>query len=227
MTFHRPGSSDIYWDTKHLDMENTDVRADRTTFSSRSAEGADLPRGREAEEVPSFRGKAGSNTDRIPPTPSAAARSALGSCSMIPFRRKATATVSPPRASVGEPSAAVGTEPGADGQPIGRDPRRMNIEELRALGHIPMSPQSALRARCLDCCAGSADEVRKCIAVRCASWPFRMGVNPWRSVSEGRREAGRRLAAKRAEKAAEAKSDLNPDQQDNVRRPKPHDEPVI
>jgi hypothetical protein len=122
----------------------------------------------------------------------------------------------------------VGTELGADGQHrVGRDPRQMDTQELHALGHIPMSPVSALRARCLDCCAGSADEVRKCIAVGCASWPFRMGVNPWRSVSEGRREAGRKLAAKRSEKIAGAKSDLNPGQQADVRRPKPHDEPVI
>ena len=125
------------------------------------------------------------------------------------------------------PSTAVGTELGADGQPVGRDPRKLDQEGLQELGHLPMSPLSALRARCIDCCAGSADEVKKCIAVGCASWPFRMGVNPWRSVSEGRREAGRRLAAKRAEKIAEAKSDLSPGQQDDVRWSKPHDEPVV
>jgi hypothetical protein len=122
----------------------------------------------------------------------------------------------------------VGTERGADGQqPVGRDPRKIEPQELQALGHIPMSPLSALRARCLDCCANSADEVRKCVAVGCVSWPFRMGVNPWRSVSEGRREAGRRLAAKRAEKIAEAKSDLSAGQQDDFHRSKPREEPVI
>jgi hypothetical protein len=122
----------------------------------------------------------------------------------------------------------VGTELGAEGQqPVDRDPRNMGTQELQELGHVPMSPLSALRARCLDCCAGSADEVKKCMAVGCASWPFRMGVNPWRSVSEGRREAGRRLAAKRAERIAEAKLDLSPGQQDDVHRSEPHEEPVI
>ena len=121
----------------------------------------------------------------------------------------------------------VGTELGADGQRVGRDPRKMDQEGLQELGHVPMSPLSALRVRCIDCCAGSADEVRKCVAVGCPAWPFRMGVNPWRSVSEGRREAGRRLAARRAEKIAEAKSDLSAGQQDDFHRSKPREEPVI
>jgi len=126
----------------------------------------------------------------------------------------------------GERSMVVGTELGADGQRVGRDPRKMDQEGLQELGHVPMSPLSALRVRCIDCCAGSADEVRKCVAVGCASWPFRMGVNPWRSVSEGRREAGRKLAARRAERAAEARSDLSAGQQDDFHGSKPHEEPV-
>jgi hypothetical protein len=62
-----------------------------------------------------------------------------------------------------------------DGTTEGRDPRTLPEAELRALGHEPMSAQAAIRAHCLDCCAGSPDEVRKCTAVRCPSWPFRMG----------------------------------------------------
>jgi hypothetical protein len=46
-------------------------------------------------------------------------------------------------------------------------------------------------------------------------------------LSEGRREAGRRLAAKRAEKIAEAKSDLSAGQQHDFHRSKPREEPVI
>jgi len=44
----------------------------------------------------------------------------------------------------------------------GRDPRTMTRAELEAMGHRPLSPMQAIRAKCLDCCAGSADEVRKC-----------------------------------------------------------------
>ena len=105
----------------------------------------------------------------------------------------------------------LGTEAGADGHRIGRDPRKMSQDELRAMGHLAMSPGAALRARCLDCCAGSADEVRKCMALDCPAWPFRMGANPWRTVSEGRRAAGRRLAARRVGKSRKAKSDLSAD----------------
>ena len=92
---------------------------------------------------------------------------------------------------------------------IGRDPRGLTRDELWALGHEPMSPLEAIRAKCLDCCAGSAHEVRCCVAVACPSWPFRRGKNPWREVSEGRREAGRRLAAQRAAKSSDPKSDLD------------------
>jgi hypothetical protein len=81
--------------------------------------------------------------------------------------------------------------------PIGRDAIATR-EELRALGHEPMSPMQAIRAHCLDCCAGSANEVKLCAARCCPSWPFRLGRNPWREVSEAQREQGRKLAARRA-----------------------------
>lgn len=83
-----------------------------------------------------------------------------------------------------------------NGAPVGRDPREMTTAELAQLGQQRMSLQKALRLRCLDCCAGSATEVRLCVSVTCPSWPFRMGENPWRApASEERRENGRRLAA--------------------------------
>jgi hypothetical protein len=91
---------------------------------------------------------------------------------------------------------------------ICRDPRDMSQDELWAMGHEAMSPIQAIRSHCLDCCAGSAHEVRCCVAMACPSWPFRTGKNPWREVSEGRREAGRRLAAKRLGRSPEPKLDL-------------------
>lgn len=89
-----------------------------------------------------------------------------------------------------------GFELGADGLPIGRDPRGMTADELSELGHSRMSPMDVIRARCLDCCCNQANEVRKCTSVQCPSWPYRMGKNPWRKVSEAQREQGRRLAEK-------------------------------
>ena len=34
----------------------------------------------------------------------------------------------------------------------------------------------AIRAKCLDCCAGQEAEVRKCDIKTCALWRFRMGT---------------------------------------------------
>jgi hypothetical protein len=91
---------------------------------------------------------------------------------------------------------SVGLEIGTDGNLVGRDPRRMRRQELEELGHRPMSPAEALRARCLDCCGGSQQEVRFCPATDCPSWPFRMGKNPWKkSMSDDQLAAARTRAA--------------------------------
>jgi len=100
-------------------------------------------------------------------------------------------------------ASAAGYEPDDAGVYLaGRDPRRMKPDEIRAIGHEPSSPMEAIRAKCLDCCAGSAHEVRLCVAMACPSWPFRTGKNPWRApISEERREAlrerGVRLSGQR------------------------------
>ena len=98
---------------------------------------------------------------------------------------------------------ADGYEPGPDGYMTGRDPRTMSPVELTGLGHKSMSPQDALRLKCLDCCAGSPNEVRLCVAITCPNWPFRMGKSPWKvprrlteEQQQAARERGRALAAK-------------------------------
>ncbi len=94
-----------------------------------------------------------------------------------------------------------GHEVGDEGELVGRDPREMSVVELGELGHKRMSPLKALRARCIDCCAGSRHEVRLCTAVACPAWPFRMGANPYRTKrelsEEERSELRGRLAAAR------------------------------
>ena len=57
----------------------------------------------------------------------------------------------------------------------------MSAAELEQLGPARVSPLRARRLKCLDCCNGSAQEVRLCTAINCPSWPFRMGKNPWRA----------------------------------------------
>jgi hypothetical protein len=84
----------------------------------------------------------------------------------------------------------------------GRDPRRMQAAELRAIGHEPLSPMAVIRAKCLDCCAGSSEEVRKCVALSCPSWPYRTGKNPMRAPpSEAQLARARSLARTRAERS--------------------------
>lgn len=53
------------------------------------------------------------------------------------------------------------------------------------------SPLKAIRAKCLDCCFGKANEVKLCEAVNCPLHPFRFGKNPYRQkreISQERKE---------------------------------------
>jgi hypothetical protein len=72
------------------------------------------------------------------------------------------------------------TEPG--GYEIGRDPRDVPRDILAK--YYPPLPGGAgngkvVRAKCMDCCCELASEVRKCTALKCALWPYRMGTNPF------------------------------------------------
>lgn len=44
-----------------------------------------------------------------------------------------------------------------------------------------MNPMKAIREKCLDCTCQQPIEVKECTVTRCALYPFRMGVNPYRS----------------------------------------------
>ncbi len=41
-----------------------------------------------------------------------------------------------------------------------------------------ISPVKAIRAKCLDCCGGSAHEVKLCPRPDCSLYPFRLGKKP-------------------------------------------------
>ena len=86
-----------------------------------------------------------------------------------------------------------------DGYDVGRDPHAMSQEDLRQMGHEPMSALKALRLKCLDCCNFSANEVRFCTAVDCPGWPFRLGKSPWRQPlsAEARAERAEQLRRNR------------------------------
>src|SRR5262245_44408859 len=82
---------------------------------------------------------------------------------------------------------------GDEGGLVGKDPRAVSSEIL-ALYYREKNPLNAIRARCLDCCCGQSAEVRKCVSVGCPSWPFRMGVNPFRQKRKVSAEQKRDLA---------------------------------
>lgn len=89
------------------------------------------------------------------------------------------------------------------GQLIGRDPRQIGVNEFHQAGIAGHPLLEVIRAKCMDCCVEQADEVRKCVAVACPNWPYRMGANPFRAQNltdderERRAMAGRALAARR------------------------------
>lgn len=84
-----------------------------------------------------------------------------------------------------------------EGELIGKHPRDVPSEIL-SLKFRAQNPVKAIREKCLDCCCGNAAEVRKCVAVDCALWPYRMGANPFRKkrelTLEERRERAERLS---------------------------------
>lgn len=41
-----------------------------------------------------------------------------------------------------------------------------------------MTPMKAIRLKCLDCCCGSANEVKLCTCADCPLYDFRLGKNP-------------------------------------------------
>ncbi|TYO91461.1 hypothetical protein [Oceanicella actignis] len=79
------------------------------------------------------------------------------------------------------------------GNLIGRDPRHVTAEEWEASGLPLLIGMRAIRAKCLDCCSGSAAEVRKCTSVRCPLWPLRMGAQP-KGMAAARQNHGAKQA---------------------------------
>jgi hypothetical protein len=69
------------------------------------------------------------------------------------------------------------------GELIGKHPSDVTSQFL-SLNFRAQNPQKAIREKCLDCCCGNAAEIRKCVAVDCSLWPFRMGTNPFRKKRE-------------------------------------------
>jgi hypothetical protein len=83
------------------------------------------------------------------------------------------------------------------GESVGKVPLDL-APEILSLYHGEKNPLKAIRARCLDCCCDQPGEVRKCVAVECPSWPFRMGTNPFRQKRTLSPEHKQRMAERLA-----------------------------
>lgn len=79
------------------------------------------------------------------------------------------------------------------------------------------NPVKAIRAKCLDCCCGSSNEVSLCSCDTCPLHPFRFGKNPYRTVrqmsEEQRMELAERLA--KARNATAVQGENGKDDQNN------------
>jgi len=95
------------------------------------------------------------------------------------------------------------------GHLIGRDPRRITADQFDQAGIESAPVLAVIKAKCLDCCVGQADEVRKCVLVRCPNWPYRMGVNPFRTVKLSDEERARRAARGRASMQAKKRGNAH------------------
>ena len=66
-----------------------------------------------------------------------------------------------------------------------------------------LTPLRAIRAKCIDCSAGSMKEVRECVMLDCPLYPYRLGKSPNRKpriLTDDEREALRQRMAKMREK---------------------------
>ena len=69
----------------------------------------------------------------------------------------------------------------------------------------PIPVLKAIRAKCMDCCAGHTQLVAECHIESCALHPFRMGKNPFRAKREMTDEQ-REAAADRLRRARESRA---------------------
>lgn len=70
-----------------------------------------------------------------------------------------------------------------------------------------ITPLKAIRLKCLDCCCGSAHEVKLCTAEKCQLYLFRLGKNPNRAGIGGCSYLGAKQNHSTSDSAANTLSD--------------------
>jgi hypothetical protein len=91
--------------------------------------------------------------------------------------------------------------------PAGAQFPRDDRDRVEAAGAPANDRARGVASRCLDCCAGSAHEVRSSVAVTCPAWPFRLGKAPWRAPLSDAEKHRRRNLLSRVGKTAENSSE--------------------
>jgi hypothetical protein len=86
------------------------------------------------------------------------------------------------------------------GETEGLEPREMSRSLLAEIGHSQMPLLKVIRAKCMDC-SHTASEVRRCTAVDCPLWTFRMGNNPFRAERSDAQKAAAIQAGRRLQKS--------------------------
>ena len=81
----------------------------------------------------------------------------------------------------------IGIATDSNGDDYGKLPQDMTPEGWSTLGHSKKNIMRVIRGFCVECSGGSESEARKCTAVECQLWPYRMGKNPFRVISEAQR----------------------------------------
>lgn len=72
--------------------------------------------------------------------------------------------------------------------------------------NLQKNPVKAIKAFCFECCGENRNEVKLCTSVKCALYPFRLGVNPYRTkVVRNLTDEQKAEAAERMKRAREAK----------------------
>lgn len=71
-----------------------------------------------------------------------------------------------------------------------------------------LTPIKAIRAKCLDCCFDSNNEVKYCTVTQCSLWPYRLGRNPYRKeMTQEEKERAVANLRKRAPENREEKAE--------------------
>lgn len=69
------------------------------------------------------------------------------------------------------------------GEKVGRDPKTISQSSYVKYGIPVLETIDVIRERCIDCKITEL-AIRKCNKVRCSSWPYRLGVNPFERPSK-------------------------------------------